>query len=272
MKSKQTLFIEHLQTNPNLFQCPYCDDVLSIDHKTLRCPLGHCFDLHKKGTLTLVKTHLLKQDDVYNKDLFDARRRFIKHGFYDDVHDVLKTYATSKSVWCDMGSGEGSHGHKMIQGEDAFMVGLDLSKPAIALASDYLVDGYCPVVADLAHMPLVAKSMDGILNFLSPSNELEMARILKDDGIILKVVPDKDYLKELRQGLDMDEFVPTDYQFRHFDIMTTHHLKKVYKLGENDFKDLLAMTPLSQYKEIQTTFNTITIDLRILVLKKKEAL
>ena len=35
-------------------------------------------------------------------------------------------------------------------------------------------------------MPLENKSVDVILNILSPSNEKEMNRILKQDGIIIK--------------------------------------------------------------------------------------
>ena len=39
---------------------------------------------------------------------------------------------------------------------------------------------------------------DVILNILSPANYAEFTRLLKPDGLFVKVVPENDYLKELR--------------------------------------------------------------------------
>lgn len=46
-------------------------------------------------------------------------------------------------------------------------------------------------MADLNNIPLKDESIDIILNILSPSNESEMSRLLKKDGIIIKVTPKK---------------------------------------------------------------------------------
>src|SRR5690606_40580058 len=54
------------------------------------------------------------------------------------------------------------------------------------------------IVADLANLPIATTSIDYILNILSPSNYAEFDRLLKKEGKLIKVIPNSDYLKELR--------------------------------------------------------------------------
>ncbi|MBA5735303.1 rRNA (guanine-N1)-methyltransferase, partial [Escherichia coli] len=60
-------------------------------------------------------------------------------------------------------------------------------------------------VADLANCPNQAETADVILNILSPSNYVEFKRLLKKDGFLLKVVPEANYLRELREFIYVDE-------------------------------------------------------------------
>ncbi|MEH6944579.1 SAM-dependent methyltransferase, partial [Bacillus sp. JJ722] len=57
------------------------------------------------------------------------------------------------------------------------------------------------LIQDLANTPFKAQQFDVILNILSPSNYAEFNRLLKDDGLVIKVVPRADYLIELREAL-----------------------------------------------------------------------
>ena len=76
-------------------------------------------------------------------------------------------------------------------------MGIDISKEGITMASKaYFGIIWC--VADLTNFPLMNEQFDVIINILSPSNYEEFARVLKDDGILIKVVPGNSYLKELR--------------------------------------------------------------------------
>lgn len=60
-------------------------------------------------------------------------------------------------------------------------------------------------VADLARMPLLKGSAGGILNFLSPANYGEFARVLAPGGLVVKVVPGPDHLMELRRAAGLAE-------------------------------------------------------------------
>src|SRR5690625_6690305 len=67
----------------------------------------------------------------------------------------------------------------------------------LAAAKHY--ENHMWLVADLAQPPLQDGVCDIMLNILSPSNYEEFNRLLTKDGLIIKVVPRSDYLKELRQ-------------------------------------------------------------------------
>lgn len=74
------------------------------------------------------------------------------------------------------------------------------------MATDYLKTGNIYFVADINNIPLSNNSIDIILNFLSPYNTLEVNRVLKDNGYIIKIVPGNDYLKELRKAYTMNDY------------------------------------------------------------------
>lgn len=59
----------------------------------------------------------------------------------------------------------------------------------------------------MAKSPFGDQSFHIILNILSPSNYKEFKRLLVQDGLVIKVVPRPDYLKELREVLydDMEK-------------------------------------------------------------------
>ncbi len=259
-------------THQDFMICPHCTETLNLDNNSLKCSMNHQFDIHKKGYVSLVKNHKLKVDAVYNKVLFEARRRFIDGHYYQSVYDIIRPYLKDGEVWCDLGSGEGSHAHHIMKDKSLSMIALDLSKDAIQQASDYLVEGMIPLVADLSHVPLHDKTLDGILNFLSPSHEAEMLRLLKPGGYVIKVIPDADYLKELRVAYGMESYVPLESSFKHFEIVDHFSVHDTFELSETAKEDLLKMSPLVQHKEQVDHLSAITIAMKVLILQRKESL
>ncbi|WKB36597.1 rRNA (guanine-N1)-methyltransferase [Terrilactibacillus sp. S3-3] len=76
-------------------------------------------------------------------------------------------------------------------------VGIDISKEGIAAAArEYPNHIWC--AADIANAPFFSRQFDYILNILSPANSREFYRLLRDDGMIIKVIPESRYLMELR--------------------------------------------------------------------------
>ena len=79
-------------------------------------------------------------------------------------------------------------------------VGIDLSKEGIRVAAKEHRDIiWC--VADLTKLPLQNQQFDLVLNILSPANYGEFKRVLKEHGILVKLLPTADYLIELRELL-----------------------------------------------------------------------
>ena len=80
-----------------------------------------------------------------------------------------------------------------------------MSYDAISLATDYLANDILPICCDLYNLPFTDNVFDIVLNFLSPINSKEVSRVLKDNGLIIKIVPTSEYLKELRNSLGRKE-------------------------------------------------------------------
>ncbi len=77
-------------------------------------------------------------------------------------------------------------------------VGFDLSKEGVYAATAQPVEAFW-CVADLTNLPFEDQTFTTILNIFSPSHYKEFQRVLTDDGEVLKIVPQQDYLKELRK-------------------------------------------------------------------------
>ena len=150
----------------------------------------------------------------YSKELFEARRKLITEAeFYKPLSEaiakiinehVVKTNETISIL--DTGCGEGSHLSNicdLVRSEffrNVAGVGIDISKEGIMVAAKNYSNKIW-AVADLANTPFKDKQFDVILNILSPSNYAEFNRLLKSDGLVIKIVPQTGYLKELREHL-----------------------------------------------------------------------
>lgn len=187
----------------------------------------------------------------------------------------------------DAGCGEGSHlstiRKKVIQAADTDVlgVGVDLAKEGIHLASkEYMNMLWC--VADIAKCPFAGNQFDVILNILSPSNYAEFRRMIGDHGIIIKVIPGRDYLQELRDvfyektnkrvyanDATLDRFKD------HFQLLDLQRLRYQKSLDSGLTQHLIRMTPLSwgateaqKHKVLEAAAMDITVDLSILIGKK----
>jgi len=103
----------------------------------------------------------------------------------------------------DAGCGEGKYAVDVLnrlteKGKTADIVGIDISKEAlICAARRSRALKLC--VASTAHMPLADRCADVVLNIFSPFMGTEFARVLKEDGRLICVVPLERHLWELKQ-------------------------------------------------------------------------
>ncbi|NMD70902.1 methyltransferase domain-containing protein [Bacillus sp. DNRA2] len=270
-----------------IFKCPICGSNMNVvELKSLICQNNHTFDFTKQGYLNLM-THQIKTK--YDKDLFEARQKLISEvGFFNPLIEaiisIINRHDTSNNLMMlDTGCGEGSHLTSICEGlnKTAIGVGIDIAKEGIiAAAKNHTKQIW--TVADLANPPFQAQQFDVILNILSPSNYAEFNRLLKNDGLLIKVVPQSSYLQELRQAFyhetDKETYSNSDTVERfneRFQILDSARLTYSLNLDKASLESLIQMTPLtwsSSEEQIQAflakNISDITIDLEILIGKK----
>ena len=294
MKKKIDLAKNVIKNNIKIFRCPICKQSMSVKNNSLLCLKEHCFDLSKNGYINLLNNPVHSK---YGKQMFTARQKISKNGFFqklikkidDIILKEMNDQEISRLKILDAGCGEGSnlaaiakylHHHSNLK---YVGIGLDISKEGIHLAAiEYPGNIWC--VADLANIPMNEKQVDFIINILSPANYMEFTRILKDNGLLIKVIPGKHYLREIRktfyqqkekQGYSNEEVINL-FQ-RNFRAITQKKLFYQQEIESNTILPLIKMTPLSWSikkerveKEIFSEINTITVDLVILVGRARE--
>lgn len=271
----------------HIFSCPLCNSPMTVAHlKSLICLNNHTFDFAKQGYVNMMTR---SAHSHYDKNLFKARQKIIMESdlyalLHEEISEVIneKMHAsTGEIIILDAGCGEGSHLQRILdKGKNGTITGLgvDISKEGIRMAASNYKESIW-LVGDLAHSPISAQSCHIILNILSPANYKDFKRILVSDGLIVKVVPRTNYLKELRKALfdDMDmktykndETVSLFNQ--HFQLVNMIHLSYTKKLPQSDLSKLVQMSPLawnSKKEQIDKFtnqgFSEITVDLDILV-------
>jgi 23S rRNA (guanine745-N1)-methyltransferase len=287
--SKNNMINAHLiMEHESIFRCPICSSPMKmVDRKSLLCSNNHCFDLSKQGYLNLFP-HAFHTK--YDKHMFDSRRVICQSGFFEPLRakmsEKMMRVKGERINILDAGCGEGSHLASLSgtigrnTGADVLGVGVDLSKEGIYFASkEYPKMIWC--VADLAKCPFARNQFNIILNILSPSNYAEFRRMIKDEGMVIKVIPGWDYLQELR-AVFYEQTKKQSYsnnqtldRFRgHFELIDMERVQYRFSLDYTLIKPLIQMTPLSWgtteerlEKVIAMNLSEVTVDLTILLGK-----
>lgn len=275
---------QFLKGNQQLFRCPLCHAGVAVTENGLVCHQNHRFDLSKKGTLYFL-SHGVKTE--YDQSMFDPRRRMIQAGMYQPVIDLLAQQVSQGSEVLDVGCGEGSFLNELARLQPLKKaVGFDLSKEGVYAATAQPVEAFW-CVADLTNLPFEDQTFTTILNIFSPSHYKEFQRVLTDNGEVLKIVPQQDYLKELRQAFYPDQ--PEKQQYSNERVVAkfaeslelTERQRVTYEfdIPEKNRQDLLAMSPLEwqvsqdvKERVYQNPLKKITIDVELLKGNKRKRL
>lgn len=271
--SKQQIRAAYIQEIESLLRCPHCQNSMQLEgENSLKCSSGHSFDLAKQGHV-----HLLKKaaDSNYSKELFTARQHVISSGIYDQLHKALLTeLPQEKHRLLDAGCGEGSHMIALKKHCDFLGVGADMAKAGIELAAKQ-DDQLIWIVADLANTPFQEESFDVILNLFSPANYEEFQRLTKKDGKVIKAVPGKRYLQELREltgeaAYENHEVI--EGFAKTYPGMESRSITYEYPVAKELREDILRMTPLTwkhrdseEMLEKAADLTSITIDVTLLI-------
>ena len=263
------------------FACPVCQENLALVESSLKCNNRHSFDLAKFGYVNLAPQ--IKQSANYDKENFQNRQQILEAGFYqailEAISNLLSNSKNAKTV-LDIGCGEGFYSRKLQERHpDKTFYAFDISKDSVQIAAksepNWAVNWF---VGDLARLPIKDASMDILLDIFSPANYGEFRRVLSKDGILIKVIPTKNHLKEIRQKVQ-DQLTNKDYSNQdiknhfqeHFTILSSQTASLTKTITAEQLQALLSMTPLlfhiDQSKIDWSQLTEITIEAEILVGK-----
>ena len=263
------------------FACPLCQENLTLVESSLKCSNRHSFDLAKFGYVNLAPQ--IKQSANYDKENFQNRQQILEAGFYqailEAVSDLLSNSKNAKTI-LDIGCGEGFYSRKLQESHpEKTFYAFDISKDSVQIAAksenNWAVNWF---VGDLARLPIKDASMDILLDIFSPANYGEFRRVLSKDGILIKVIPTENHLKEIRQ-IVQDQLTKKDYSNQdikehfqeHFSIQSSHIASLTKSVTTEQRQALLSMTPLlfhvDQSKIDWNQLTEITIEAEILVGK-----
>lgn len=303
--------------NKTFFRCPVCRGKLdSAGESSLRCKKKHSFDLAAKGYVNLLSGQGLHQNK-YDKELFECRNKIFSAGFYEPVlEEILKTMleyvpaaeTPEKTVKepseregrpetapaalsgeaeegfsvLDVGCGEGFYASWLSRHcGRANVFGLDIVKEAIQIACRDK-GGVTWMVGNLANIPLYNGTFDVLLNVLTPANYKEFCRILKKDGVLIKVVPGSDYLKEIRQCVseqlknkDYSNDSTVEYFKENMRFLERREVQYTLPVSPEQARLFLRMTPMTFHidtedlpEEKVDEIKEITIHLELLIGRK----
>ena len=263
------------------FACPICQENLTLLETSFKCCNRHSFDLAKFGYVNLAPQ--IKQSANYDKENFQNRQQILEAGFYqailEDISNLLATNPSAKTV-LDIGCGEGFYSRKLQESHsEKTFYAFDISKDSVQIAAksepNWAVNWF---VGDLARLPIKDASMDILLDIFSPANYGEFRRVLSKDGILIKVIPTKNHLKEIRQKVQ-DQLTNKDYSNQdiknhfqeHFTILSSQTASLTKTITAEQLKALLSMTPLlfhiDHTKIDWNQLTEITIEAEILIGK-----
>ena len=263
------------------FACPICQENLTLVESSLKCNNRHSFDLAKFGYVNLAPQ--IKQSANYDKENFQNRQQILEAGFYqailEAISDLLSNSKNAKTI-LDIGCGEGFYSRKLQESHsEKTFYAFDISKDSVQIAAksepNWAVNWF---VGDLARLPIKDASMDILLDIFSPANYGEFRRVLSKDGILIKVIPTKNHLKEIRQKVQ-DQLTNKDYSNQdiknhfqnNFTILSSKTTSLTKPITAEQLQALLSMTPLlfhiDQSKIDWSQLTEITIEAEILVGK-----
>ena len=234
---------QYLAKNIDLLRCPLCHSAFHLDQYALICDKRHTYNLSKKGVVNFLT---IKPDTThYTRKMFEPRRKLIQAGMYAPVLQEIQTLLMPGNL-LDVGSGEGSFlelldvaGHKF---------GFDIALDGVNMATELTDLQAFFSLSDLTNLPFADQSMATVLNIFTPSNYREFDRVLGHGGQVIKVIPDRYYLQELRTAFGL----PVDYDNRdvlgkfaeNFPDFTQKESHYEFDLPEQLRQDFLSMSPL----------------------------
>lgn len=238
-----------------IFQCPVCKNSLNVDENRYWCVNNHSFDRAKQGYVNLLLANQKKsQNPGDSRAMMDSRASFLAQGYYYPLADTLSTivakHRTNQSQnLLDAGCGEGYYTNIIAasQNDTLTCYGIDISKDAVKIAARQHKSIEF-AVASVSHLPMMDNSVDFIVSIFSPRELHEMARVTRDNALLIVGTPAPNHLRELRQMIyddirDYEQLAPDTYAPQFEQVETQIIQYNITLNSPTDIANLLQMTP-----------------------------
>ena len=267
------------------FCCPKCKCALTVKDRSAICPSSHLFDRSKWGYYNLLLSNASGSHGD-NKEMILARRAFLAGGYYSPLAsrlcELVLRHTAKGEIVLDAGCGEGYYTNEIelaLHSRDgkSSVAAFDISKdavrevgkknPRISLA-----------VAGSYNMPIEDGSVATLINTFSPLALSETHRALREGGVFIMAIPERDHLFELKAALYDTPYKNTvaDSALEGFELIDSEHITYNMDLSSReDIEHLFKMTPYA-YRTSESGRARIselsrldcTADFRIFVYRK----
>lgn len=230
--------------------CPVCFCDLNRENGSYKCENNHCFDISKYGTLNLnMSNSSRKKRHGDDSRMVLARKAFLDKGYYSDLLGDVCRLANKHAKLCgtllDIGCGEGYYTSGVANElSSSEVVGIDISRDAVRYFKKRLPEAF-GCVASAYKLPIKTESADIVMNMFAPIDTNESARVMSENGILIRTYVMKEHLIELKRAVYSNAYYndEEDVTLDGFEIIDSAITNgKITVVGE-DIQDLFLMTP-----------------------------
>lgn len=246
------------------FSCPICKLPLHIENKSYFCENRHCFDIAKSGYVNLLPANQKNSKAPGdNKLMVDTRNHFLNKGYYqpllhalcEELSLLLQNRSIHHPILADAGCGEGYYTQGIYQalmasGITPSILGIDISKEALKYAAKRMKQVNATTaqlaVGSVFHLPIESNYCDILIELFAPYCGEDFHRVLKNNGVMILVIPAENHLFELKQAVYQhpykNEVKP--YELEGFTFLKKRQVDDIIHLTSNeDIMNLFQMTP-----------------------------
>ena len=186
-----------------------------------------------------------------DKLMIRSRQEFLNKGYYEPllkcITEIVSEKADGRNISVlDAGCGDCYYSSFVKENiPTCEMYGVDISKDALVFAHKRNNDIRL-AAAGCSKLPFDDETFDVILNIFSPTCESEYSRVLKDGGILIRVVPLEDHLLNLKAAVYDEPYKNPEekHTIDGFTLVSLSEIKYTIHLDSNkDIKALFMMTP-----------------------------
>jgi 23S rRNA (guanine745-N1)-methyltransferase len=280
----------------SILKCPVCNLSLKKCEKQYKCLNNHSYDIANKGQINLLLANQKRtKDPGDSKEMMEGRREFLNKGYYqifsDALNEVIISNISGNNVnILDAGCGEGYFLSRVreaiygketdyIQNKEINFFGVDISKAAINYAAkrDKKINF---IVGSNFNLPIKSNTIDIVIRNFAPSEDMEIKRVLKDDGKLVVVTPGIQHLYGLKEILyeNARKHEEKETIFEGFKLIQHTEVKYNIQVEEKkDVKNLISMTPYywtfdnsMREKANETSSLSTELDFTICVYEKEK--